>query len=199
MRALYSKLDKPFAYRLARRVFAPGGQAFYTGKIQELLAGLPPADRLLDAGCGPSSRLAEVGLYPTGVDLTPSYVRAYLQGGGQALVGSADQLPFADSQFGGVWSFALFHHLPDMTAASVLKELVRVCKPGGYVVVFDAVLPHHRWQRPLAALIRVLDRGKFMRKQTAFEALFPVRQQWTIRRYTYTKTGLEMVICVLVK
>jgi ubiquinone/menaquinone biosynthesis C-methylase UbiE len=46
-------------------------------------------------------------------------------------------LPYPDAHFSIVSSRYVFHHLPEPLA--VLKEMKRVCKPGGRVVVADMV------------------------------------------------------------
>jgi SAM-dependent methyltransferase len=196
---LYGVLDHPWVYRLARSVFAPGAAAATTRNIERLLSQLPPAKLLLDVGCGPSSRLFRVGLRPVGVDLSWPYVLEYTRQGAGAVVASAEALPFPVHSFDGVWSIGLLHHLPNSVAAAVIREMTRVCKSGGYVVMLDAVLPRSTWRRPLATLIRRLDRGKFMRSQREFESLLPVRDRWCVQRCTYTATGMEMLICWFVK
>ena len=49
--------------------------------------------------------------------------------------GDAAQLPFADGHFGGAIAIDVLHHLED--GAAVLREVVRVVKPGGLVVLAD--------------------------------------------------------------
>lgn len=123
----------------------------------------------------------------------------YVQQGGQAVQGSGAQLPFAQESFSGVWSIGLFHHLPDATAHDVLAEAIRVCRPGGYIAILDAVLPHSRWRRPLASVIRALDRGEFMRSEEKLKSLLPFFDKWKITRLTYAATGLEMLSFVFRK
>jgi len=48
-------------------------------------------------------------------------------------VGYAENLPFRDQQFGAVFSFQVLEHLFDPRQA--LQEMIRVIKPGGYVIV----------------------------------------------------------------
>jgi SAM-dependent methyltransferase len=196
---LYGVLDHPWLYRLAQSVFAPGAAAANTRNIERLLSQLPPAKLLLDVGCGPSSWLFSLGLRPVGVDLSWIYVREYTRQGAPAVAASAEALPFPSQSFDGIWSIGLLHHLPNSVAAAVIRELMRICKSGGYVVMLDAVLPRSTWRRPLATLIRRLDRGKFMRSQSELESLLSVRDSWSIQRCTYSATGMEMLICWLVK
>jgi len=196
---LYRVLDHPWLYRLAQSVFAPGAAAATTRNIERLLSQLPSAKLLLDVGCGPSSWLFSLGLRPVGVDLSWIYVREYTRQGAPAVAASAEALPFPSQSFDGVWSVGLLHHLPDHRASAAIREAIRVCRACGYVVMLDAVLPRSAWRRPLATLIRHLDRGKFMRDQRELELLLSGQGNWSIQRCTYSATGLEMLICWVVK
>lgn len=101
---------------------------------------------VLDAGCGPglvACALAPFATTVTALDATPAMLtkaRALAVERGLANVvlrqGTMEALPFADRTFDGVVTRYTFHHLLDPAAA--LRELVRVCRPGGRVVVCDA-------------------------------------------------------------
>jgi ubiquinone/menaquinone biosynthesis C-methylase UbiE len=104
--------------------------------------------RLLDVGCGPgivSLHLAQhVAGHVTGLDLTPAMIaRAQEDAAKRGLsistsfqLGDMSRLPFADGTFDGVVTRYTFHHLEQPRVA--LRELVRVVKTGGRVVVCDA-------------------------------------------------------------
>jgi SAM-dependent methyltransferase len=99
---------------------------------------------VLDVACGPglvAFTLAECAGHVTGVDLTPAMLdkaRALQRPGQTNLswqVGRADALSFAEATFDVVVTRFSFHHLTNPAAA--LAEMVRVCRPGGRVVVCD--------------------------------------------------------------
>jgi ubiquinone/menaquinone biosynthesis C-methylase UbiE len=136
-----------------------------------------------------------VGGHPIGLDISFLYSAVYQASGETAITGSATELPFTDNIFDSVWTIGVLHHLPDPEARLMILEMHRVCRPGGYIAVFDAVLPCSPWRRPLAYLVRKLDRGKFMRTQSELEALLPDRLPWTVNRFTYAINGLEMLLC----
>lgn len=196
---LYRWLDRPWVYRLSQSVLAPRAKTRLTRAIREILQRLPAGRDYLDVGCGPSSSLRGVGLSPVGLDILASYGASYRREGGRAVTGSSADLPFRDGVFDGVWTFGLLHHLPDDTARRTVRDMLRVCRAGGAVVLFDAVLPEPAWRRPLSWAIRRLDRGRHMRRQAALEALLAERERWTCERLCYSPAGHEGLFCIHVK
>src|SRR5215469_9020578 len=102
-------------------------------------------DTVIDVACGPgllACAFARVVRHAVGVDITPAMLdqaRKTQQEQGLTNISwqSADvlSLPYPDHHFCIVVSRFVFHHLLDPLAA--LKEMKRVCKPGGRVVVAD--------------------------------------------------------------
>src|SRR5215470_7882948 len=109
------------------------------------MAGVGPADTVLDVACGPglvACTLAEVARHVTGIDLTPAMIeQAAIRQRARGLtnltwiVGDAVPLPFPDAAFSVVVTRYTFHHFLEPRA--VLAEMVRVCSPGGRVAVID--------------------------------------------------------------
>jgi ubiquinone/menaquinone biosynthesis C-methylase UbiE len=99
----------------------------------------------LDVASGPgllACAIARVAKHATGIDMTPAMLeqaRKTQQEQGLKNVswqpGDAYSLPFQPEQFSIVSSRFVFHHLQDPLAA--LKEMKRICKAGGKVVVAD--------------------------------------------------------------
>lgn len=193
---LYGLLEHPLVYRLSQVVFAPGAEYLLGQRLRQESETLPLSGRILDIGCGPSSWLWKMDVNPVGLDICFQYSIAFHKTGAPALTGSAMDLPLSGNSFDGVWSIGVLHHLPADAARQAVLEMVRVCRPGGFVVVLDAVLPHSLWSRPLAYLVRRLDRGRFMRRQSELESLFPNREEWSVKRFTYALNGLEIAMCV---
>ena len=108
-------------------------------------AGAGPEDTVLDVACGPgllACAFAKVAKHATGIDMTPAMLeqaRKTQQEQGLKNVswqqGDVYSLPFPPAQFSIVSSRFVFHHLQDPLAA--LKEMKRVCKSGGKIVVAD--------------------------------------------------------------
>ncbi|HKB81767.1 MAG TPA: methyltransferase domain-containing protein [Burkholderiales bacterium] len=102
-------------------------------------------DTLLDVACGGGNvvcAFAHVVRHATGIDMTPAMLeRAHTTARGKALSnvswdqGQATSLPYADGSFTIVVTRFSFHHFIEPLV--VLKEMVRVCAPGGRVLVAD--------------------------------------------------------------
>lgn len=102
-------------------------------------------DNALDVACGAgvvACHFARVVRHATGIDITPAMVeKARSRQAALGLenvawfVGSAEKLPFRDQEFSIVTTRYSLHHLevPQQT----LREMVRVCKPGGTISVVD--------------------------------------------------------------
>jgi ubiquinone/menaquinone biosynthesis C-methylase UbiE len=109
------------------------------------MAEAAPTDTSLDVACGPgllACAFARVVRHAVGIDLTPAMLeQARKTQAAQGLnnvtwqQGDVMALPYPDAHFSIVSSRFAFHHLLDPLAA--LKEMKRVCKPGGRVVVAD--------------------------------------------------------------
>jgi ubiquinone/menaquinone biosynthesis C-methylase UbiE len=126
-------------------------------------AGTGPEDTVLDVACGPgllACAFARVAQHATGVDMTPAMLeqaRKTQQEQGLKNVswqpGDVYSLPFPSAQFSIASSRFAFHHLQDPMAA--LKEMKRVCKPSGRIVVADmAPLPEKAAALNAAELLR---------------------------------------------
>jgi ubiquinone/menaquinone biosynthesis C-methylase UbiE len=101
--------------------------------------------RLLDVACGTGRTLhqlavahPELRLY--GVDLSPAYVRLARRRLAEVAlaVENAEALPFADAAFDAVTSVYLFHELPRNARRNVAREMFRIVRPGGTVIIEDS-------------------------------------------------------------
>lgn len=109
-----------------------------------------PAMTVVDIGCGVGggacfiasrhgSRVVGVSNSRPGLEEAARFAKAR---GVDHLVsfeyGEAQQLPFPDASFDAVWSCEAIHNVADKTA--VVREIARVLKPGGTVVLGDLFL-----------------------------------------------------------
>ncbi len=123
---------------------------------------LPQGTTVLDVGCGigGSSRILarDYGFEVTGITISPQQVQRAqdLTTEGmtaQFAVDDAMALSFPDASFDVVWSIEAGPHMPDK--AIFARELLRVLKPGGILVVADwnqrddRQDPLSAWEQPL--------------------------------------------------
>jgi len=117
--------------------------------------------RYLDVGCGVGTAARRIAatsdLYVTGIDIDPKQVEA-AKGGAtypnlQYKVMDATKLEFADGEFDVVASRMATHHIPNWERA--LCEMMRVLRPGGYLLYSDFVFP--AWLAKVTRYIRFLN------------------------------------------
>ncbi|MDI2097808.1 class I SAM-dependent methyltransferase [Ruicaihuangia caeni] len=113
-----------------------------------LVPHLAPGMSLLDVGCGPGTITADLAARVSpgrvvGIDASSEVLdqaESYARGlGGSNLefaVGDVYELEFDDGTFDVVHTHQVLHHLVDPVAA--LREMRRVCKPGGVVSAREA-------------------------------------------------------------
>jgi ubiquinone/menaquinone biosynthesis C-methylase UbiE len=152
----------------------------------------------LDIGCGPRSVVAK-SLSGTliGVDCSVEMMHDTNRNGTIYVCGNATALPFATKSFDGILSFGLLHHLSDTDADRALGEMRRLIRPGGIVMIFDSVRPASVARRPLAALLRALDHGRYTRDEAALRRLLDRHGFHAGPRMTYSWTGLEELRAVV--
>ena len=126
--------------------------------------------------------LARVARHVTGIDLTPAMLEQaralQRQQGLENLTwqeGDVLPLPYADHSFSIVSTRFAFHHFEDPLA--VLKEMRRVCRPGGRVVVADSA--------PAAGKADAFNRMERLRDPSHVRALSPEEL-----RALFTEAGL---------
>jgi len=122
------------------------------------LQGLRPSGDALEIGAGSGAMAARLlarypGLTLTVTDYDAGMVtrvgKIIAAFPGRATVQQVDaaRLPFADDRFDVVLSFAMLHHVGDWRGA--VAEAVRVLRPGGHFVGYDAL------EGPLTRLLHV--------------------------------------------
>lgn len=126
------------------------------------IAQSPKGTTLLDVGCGigGSSRILaqDYEFDVTAVTISPQQVRRAQEltpeeVSAKFMIGDAMSLPFPDASFDVVWSIETGPHIPDKE--SFARELLRVLKPSGRLVVADwnqrdeRQTPLNFWEKPV--------------------------------------------------
>jgi ubiquinone/menaquinone biosynthesis C-methylase UbiE len=127
-----------------------------------LLGALRPGQALLDVGCGPGTITADLAALVapgrvTAFDAAPGVLaeaRATLDARGvttvDLVVADAHALDFPADTFDVVHAHQVLQHVVD--PVRVLREMRRVCRPGGVVAARDSDYAAMTWYPPSAAL-----------------------------------------------
>ncbi len=109
------------------------------------MAGAGPEDTVLDVACGGGNvvcAFARVARHATGIDMTPAMLERAARLATEKQLsnvnwdrGDVGSLPYPGGAFSIVVTRFSFHHFPDPPA--VLREMKRVCAPGGRILVAD--------------------------------------------------------------
>jgi ubiquinone/menaquinone biosynthesis C-methylase UbiE len=127
-------------------------------------AHLEPGHRVLDVGCGTGSLAVRIrGKYPqvevVGLDPDPKALAIARRKAERAGVtvrfeqGYGDALRFGDAEFDRVTSSLMLHHLDLPTRRGMLREVLRVLRPGGSLHLLDFGRSEERSSRFLSRLL----------------------------------------------
>ncbi|MBI2922961.1 MAG: methyltransferase domain-containing protein [Planctomycetes bacterium] len=145
-------IHRPHFYDLMARFLLLGREKSFRHRTLDL-ANLRPGETVLDIGCGTGTLLlaASERVGPSGTlhGLEPSaemaaHARRKAAAAGTALhvsEGSADRLPYPDASFDAAFCTMVLHHVPAENHAAALREMRRVLKPGGRLVIVEMRRP----------------------------------------------------------
>lgn len=128
-------------------------------------------DTVLDVACGPGLVACEFAprvRHVEGIDITTAMIEQAQTRQNRAglknitwRIGTVDPLPYDSNCFSIVMTRYSFHHFTD--PHRVFEEMIRVCRPGGSIVIADVVLPPSK--------VAVYDRMETMRDPSHVHAL----------------------------
>lgn len=141
--------------------FAGRRHRIYTRLVA--LSGAEPGDRVLDVGCGPGAltRVAADAVAPggsaLGIDASPTvidYAKRATSGTACSFeLGVVEALDAPDESFDVVLSCLMVHHLPEDLRPQAMRELFRVSRPGGTLLVADFRPPRSTILRHVADVV----------------------------------------------
>ncbi|MHB1156510.1 MAG: class I SAM-dependent methyltransferase [Phycisphaerales bacterium] len=126
------------------------------GRRGQLIA---PAGTLLEIGCGDglfSHLIASLGVEVVGLDpeergisqaIEKTKEQVYAGPRPRYMVGGGEKLPFEDGAFAAVCLFDVIEHLDNPVA--VLREIVRVLRPGGQALLVTPMWQYGGWSDPM--------------------------------------------------
>jgi ubiquinone/menaquinone biosynthesis C-methylase UbiE len=171
LKILYRMLENPKVYDLVQRLL--GGDRVYRALKEVIGAQLKNISysNVLDVGCG-------TGLFGdcfsseyTGIDINQEYIKkAGTKRGGVYLVADATRLPFETGTFDLVFTLGVLHHLDVQNQDNMLKEMWRVCKAGGHILIMDGLVPSNRLN-VIGYVLAKLDRGRFKTRVERFKEM----------------------------
>lgn len=139
--------------------------------------------RVLEIGCGRGRWLnffRDRGADPSGIDVSPDAVDHCLAQGLQAVVGSAEDLPFAGETFDLVVSVTVLLHLPPDAQFRATSEMRRVCRSGGHIVLLEGTADDrspHVWSRSVTEWLALFRGSRPVFLESHYFA-FPLRLLW---------------------
>lgn len=130
----------------------------YAGALRDMLISrFPPSSGsvVADIGTGTgylAKKLAEYARTVNAIDSSPDMLKVACQGLTQAeqrkiklIEGDAHDLPLGDESQDLVYANLLIHHL--LEPALAIKEMYRILKPGGRVIITDIDRHNHKWTK----------------------------------------------------
>ena len=134
-----------------------------------------PGQDILDIGCSTGTCASKVidmeRQRYTGIDMLPGYVATASRRSskGRFLTMDGRSLSFGDETFDLVIYVGVLHHMDDDTARACLSQTHRVLRTNGHVLIAEPVFTRKRW---LSSLLLSMDRGRHIRDEAGYQALF---------------------------
>jgi len=162
------------------------GFRYFVTPLLERAAGGRPSLRLLDCGCGTGNNLELLSQFghAFGFDLTASGL-AFGKAAGRTRLARASigAIPFFDASFDIVTSFDVLYSLPDPVEQAAIREMHRITKPGGWLIINVAAMEMLRGDHSvLSHEVRRYSRESLARLVTG--------AGFTLERITYTNAVL---------
>jgi len=123
----------------------------YLTKRAGFIIGRIPRGPALDVGCGTgklAERLSDAGYTVTGLDCSRGMLERLRRRRSdfRLVAGDSTALPFVDNCFDLTYCVAMLHHVADPGAVhETLREMVRVTRPGGYLLIWDHNAANPYW------------------------------------------------------
>lgn len=124
------------SYNATAQEYAEQTKNFHPEKeAEKFLSHIPKGASILDLGCGPGRDAAvftNKGYEVTGIDPSGKLLEIARDAAPFSIFqhGYAEDIPFMDEEFSGVWACASLLHVPRANLPRALNEVYRVSRPG---------------------------------------------------------------------
>jgi len=128
--------QETYRHNEAYAQFLAGWDAGFYAKYADTLKPSEPGARVLDVGCGVGqvvARLTDAGFEAHGVDVSEPNIERAKKFCPRCQFYDGRKLPFSDAHFASVGALNVLEHVDEPEA--FIKELVRVTRPGGRIVI----------------------------------------------------------------
>lgn len=195
---LAKQSEKPDQYNLIQRFF--GSQNMWENFVSEYIAPLEPKI-ILDIGCGTAEVIPYLpkGVSYFGIDSNQNYINSCLKRypHHQFIHGNwnmVDQLLQEPPDL--ILYLGLLHHLDDNSARSMLQNGYEILETGGKIISLDGSKQNDcgRFEN----LFYQVDRGRFIRSQQEYGALFPQKPEVFLHE-NWLRVPYHYAVCQLVK
>lgn len=123
---------------------------------------LPHYSKVIEVGCGTGQTLEVLSRHHTtiGFDISPTALSLAKHNCHYRVQGDIFSIPFKDNSFDLVYNSGVIEHFPNPTNIAAVKEMARITKPGGTLVI---IVPNSvcLWYRLGKFLAVYLDKFRF--------------------------------------
>jgi ubiquinone/menaquinone biosynthesis C-methylase UbiE len=193
---LHRVVARPWVYDCVQGL---AGARAVRRRVAAQAALIPPAARVLDIGGGTGA----VGQWCRDdhayicLDIDPLKIQGYLarNPAGRAIVADATCMPLAGGSVDAVLCNSVTHHLDDRQLAEMIAESARILRPGGRLILTDAV-----WalDRRVGRLFWHYDRGSHPRPASVLRAAVTAAGL-TIEHWEHFAVWHEYILCVAIR
>ena len=170
------------------------GEHQFRARLAPQLRALPAGTSLIDIGGGTGlGRQRSAAHRYVCVDLDFRKLRRFQCGqpGRLAVVADAAACPFDAATFDAILCTKVLHHLNETALKAALAETARILKPGGVLILADAI----RSGRWTSRMLWRIDRGSFPRSAAEIRRALPPQYEVTLWEEFRIVTFHDFVLC----
>jgi ubiquinone/menaquinone biosynthesis C-methylase UbiE len=187
IKVLHGLLSIPILFELQQRIFNDYSKVRM--EFEEFLG--QSGVSILDIGCSTGACAASIVSMESnsyvGLDIEADYVAlaARRAPAGRFVAMDARVMAFPDATFDLAMFIGVMHHMDDTLVKDCLRDVARVLKPAGRVLVAEPVFTPGSW---LSTTLLNMDRGRYIRNEAGYRGLF---EGFSVDRQRYFRFSLH--------